>query len=106
MQIAIKHANQLNAKKIIAIDLTIGEMRDHIESLMQKYFDYISKGTIADGAKITITRTSTTFECRRCGEIYPVNVREKESSDCPNCMSKLVELKTGTEMCIENISIC
>ena len=56
LNIVVKHALKNDAKKILGISLRVGEMTDLVDEWMQRYFDYLSKETIAAGAVLKIER--------------------------------------------------
>ena len=54
----------------MAIHLRIGKMSDIEDDWIQRYFDYLSKGTAAEGARLVIERTPVVLQCRSCAETY------------------------------------
>ncbi len=56
MKVCLKHAESNNVKRIISIELKVGEMSDLEPKWMQKYFDHVGKGTLAEGAKLIIEK--------------------------------------------------
>ena len=48
LQLVLDETEKNQAKEILKIQLVIGEMRNLEEEWIQRYFDYISKGTIAE----------------------------------------------------------
>ena len=55
MSLALEKATEAQAKKIISINLVVGELSGVVGDCVQFYFDAISRGTIADGAKLDDT---------------------------------------------------
>ncbi len=104
LKVVLKHAEASNAQKVVSIDLKVGEMRDFVEEWMQWYFDYLSKGTVAEESKINVTKIPVKFQCKECAENFNADVKEKEIY-CPCCESKQVELVSGTEFFIESIGV-
>ena len=65
----IRHASQQNAKKILAVNLRMGEFSEINEEIVRFYFKENSKGTIVEGAQINIEKSPTrelrlvSFDC-------------------------------------------
>jgi hydrogenase nickel incorporation protein HypA/HybF len=102
---AMKAAEDNNAVRIDAVYLKVGEMRDFIEEITQKYWDYISKGTIAEGAKVRFLRVPAAARCSACDEIFNFDWRSKEVTSCPKCNGTEVSLYSGSELEVVRIAI-
>ncbi len=105
LQVVLKHAEENNARQVVSIELQVGEMRDFVEEWMQRYFDYLSRGTVAEGGKISVKRIPVTFKCRECGEEFPADIRGREEISCPRCRSASLEVISGREFYIESIGV-
>ncbi len=105
LNIALKHATTNNVTKIISIQLKVGEMSDLEDEWMQKYFDYLSKDSIAKGAILKIERTPVIMECDECGHSFQVNIREMKEIQCPECDSKTCTLTSGREYYIKDMEV-
>lgn len=101
----MKYAENNHALKVVEVCLKVGEMRDFVEEVTQKYWDYIGKGTIAGEAKIRFNRVPVSALCDRCEEVFTFDWRTAVQVICPQCGSTQARLITGTELEIENISI-
>ena len=109
LQVVIRHAESsesCEASKVVSISLRIGELSDIVDEWMQRYFNYVSRDTIAEGAKIKIERTPVVAKCEDCNNAFPVNISEIETSQCPICgMDGNVHIISGREMIIEEIEV-
>ena len=85
LNIALKHANSNNVERIVSISLRIGELSDLVNEWVQRYFDYLSKDTIAEGAKLDIERSPVVFRCDRCEKSFQVDLKKIKEVICPNC---------------------
>ncbi len=47
LDIVVKHAEANSVQKVLSIQLRIGELSDLENEWIQKYFDYLSKDTVA-----------------------------------------------------------
>ncbi|MCD6569253.1 MAG: hydrogenase maturation nickel metallochaperone HypA [Deltaproteobacteria bacterium] len=105
LNIVLKHAEANNVNKVISISLKIGELSDLVNEWVQRYFDYLSKDTIAEGAKLKIERTPVVIQCDKCGLSFQVNIRESKTIRCPDCGGKEVTLVSGREFYINSIDV-
>lgn len=100
----MKHAEENAAKRVLSIQLQVGELRDLTEEWMQRYFDYLSEGTLAEGSKILMTRIPVSFRCEACAHIFCADIRQS-NLPCPICSHESCELITGNEFLIESIGV-
>ncbi len=105
LKVVLRHAEADGAKKVVRVHLRIGELSDIIDEWLQRYFDYLSKGTLAEGAALGIEHIPVTFRCEECGETFPVNVREVQSIRCTACGGARASLLTGREFLIQHIEV-
>ncbi len=103
LDIVLKHAKMNGVKKIHAINLNIGELSDLQDEWIQRYFDYISKGSLAEGAKLKIERIPVVFRCNACTESFQVRVREMKDITCPSCGKNDFTLVSGREYYIRDM---
>ena len=103
LEAVAEQARQLEARKVLAINLVLGE-RAGIDDSLLFYFDQMTPGTIAEGAALNIRRTTMKFHCATCAEDYsPVPARGDFA--CPQC-SAVGELSDdASELLIESIEI-
>lgn len=80
-------------------------MRDFVENVTQKYWNYISRGTIAENAKITFNIIPTSSLCKDCGHVTEFDWYTANELVCGDCQSKNCILLTGQELSIEEIAI-
>jgi hydrogenase nickel incorporation protein HypA/HybF len=105
LEIVLKHAELCQAQRVVQITLRIGELCDFVEEFVQRYFDYISKGTKAEGAKIKIIPVPIRIKCENCQEIFSVGLREMSQYACPWCGGSKGTLESGRELFIEEIEV-
>lgn len=101
----IAKAESVEAQHVSLVALQIGVLRDYIPEIMQKYWDYIAKGSIAEDAKIEIEEIPVTVQCSDCQTIYDVDMSNIEKTRCPNCGCQQGNVVTGREMRIVGIEI-
>jgi len=105
LKVVLRHAEEAKAEKIVSVSLRIGELSDIIEEWLQRYFDYLSKDTPAEGAALRIERVPVIFRCEGCGESFPVKVREVREIVCPSCGGGKAAFVSGREFFIKNIEV-
>ena len=104
LEIALDYANRNQATKIMEIHLQIGEITDFDDEWIQRYFDFVSKGTIAEGARLRLTRIPAQLQCQTCSFIFPLD-RSTWNPQCPSCQSKDTQLISGREFRIEALEV-
>ena len=105
LNIVLKHAQTNKAEKVLAIGLRIGELSELVGECIQHYFDYLSKGTIAEGAKLDIERSPIIFQCSECQDTFQVSLSDTKDFACPQCHGVKVTMKSGREFYIKDITI-
>lgn len=103
LEVVLKHAVKNQVRKVHSISLAVGMLSDLEDDWIQKYFDYCSKGTLAEGAKLKIERVPVVFQCKACPESFQVDVREMKDIVCPACGEKDFTLVSGREYYIKNM---
>jgi len=104
LDICLKHAKTNNVKRIYTINLVIGEMSDLEDEWIQRYFDYLSKDTIARGARLKIRRTPVVLQCRSCSHRFEIDIKKiKDISSCPECEGEDLCLISGKEYYIKDM---
>ncbi|PKN34811.1 MAG: hydrogenase maturation nickel metallochaperone HypA [Deltaproteobacteria bacterium HGW-Deltaproteobacteria-19] len=105
LKIVLGHAERNRVRKIVAIHLKVGELSDLIEDWMQRYFDYVSKGTLAEGAVLKIQKIPVRFRCSGCSSEFTADVRKEAEIRCPECGADRPTLISGREYFIENMEV-
>lgn len=105
LKIVLAHAEKNDVRRVVTIHLQVGKLSDLEDEWMQRYFDYVSRGTPADGAKLLIERTPIRLECSACAESYTVESRADIQKPCPCCGCTDVRLVSGREYFIKNMEV-
>jgi len=101
----VAKAESVDAASITKVVLEIGILRDFIPEIVQKYWDYISSGSLAEGSKIIINELPASARCSQCGSIYRIKKSNLSESQCPNCSNPYGTLVSGDELRIAGIEI-
>ncbi len=102
LEIALRHAQKSNAKRITDIHIVMGELSTMVDDSIQFYWDMIAEGTIAQGAKLRFRRVPAELQCMACFTKY--HPKEKELR-CPNCDSVGAKIIAGEECSLEAIDV-
>ena len=102
LEIAIRHGKTAGARRISNLYLVIGQMSSIVDNSVQFYWDIISKGTVAEGAKLHFHRTSVELICKECAHQFIPN---GEDLSCPHCGSIQIHVISGEEFFLEAIDV-
>ncbi|GAB4419864.1 MAG: hydrogenase maturation nickel metallochaperone HypA [Anaerolineales bacterium] len=102
LEIALKHAEKAEAKKITNIYIVMGELSKVVDESVQFYWDMIAEDTIAKDAKLHFRIVPAEFQCMACFEKYhPAS----DEFSCPKCESVGVKILKGEEFSLEAIDV-
>jgi hydrogenase nickel incorporation protein HypA/HybF len=101
----LDRAVQSDVRKILKIRLLVGELNDFQQEWIQRYFDLLSKASIAEGAQITIERVPAAFRCHDCGQDFEVEIRFIDRVQCPQCSGVNFSLQRGRELLIQDMEV-
>lgn len=102
LKTVLAEAKKHNASKITEIRLVIGDLSTILDESVQMYFDIMSKGTIAEGAKLIFKRIASQFRCKLCGNEYD---KPRRGFECPKCGGLGLPTGVGKEFYIESIDV-
>ena len=102
LQIVLQSAEENGAKKVTDISLTIGALSSIVNDSVQFYWDHISKGSIAEEAKLHFNRILAKLKCLSCGNEFQLI---EELTPCPNCHSINLQIIAGEEFQVDAIEI-
>ncbi|MCA9887774.1 MAG: hydrogenase maturation nickel metallochaperone HypA [Anaerolineae bacterium] len=102
LDIALRYGEQNGATRITNLYLVIGDLSSIIDDSVQFYWDIISRGTIAEGAKLHFERIPTRMVCFECSHTY---LPEPGTLACPNCGSTRVQVAAGDEFRLDALDI-
>jgi hydrogenase nickel incorporation protein HypA/HybF len=102
LEIALRHAQSTNAKRITNLYLVIGQLASIVDDSVQFYWEIVAKDTIAAGATLHFKRLPAKLLCLDCNQNYNLNTN---GFSCPNCQSEHVKVISGDEFFMEAIDI-
>ena len=95
-------AKQNNAREVLLIKMSIGEMTEAMEDALQFAFEVASIDTLCEGAKLEVNIIAPKSRCDECGLEFEHN---RFIRTCPECDSLATTLLSGREMQIDSIEI-
>jgi len=105
VEIVIKHARANQVQRVVSVSLMVGDMSDLEEEWLQRYFEFFSRDTVAEGAQLKVTRTPVVLQCSECGNMITATREEIGEIDCPNCHSQRFNLQSGHEYYIKEMEV-
>jgi hydrogenase nickel incorporation protein HypA/HybF len=103
LQVALDTALEVGARRVLAVDVVIGDLNSMVDDSVQFYFDVLSRGTPAEGAQLRFRREPAVAHCRACGataEVKPPLVAE-----CGQCGSPDVRVRGGQQFHVESVEV-
>ena len=88
--------------RVRRIVLKVGRMRQIDPELLSFAFNVVAKGTVSEGAEVSVMELATVFLCHLCNK--ETNT-EGTVFMCLNCGSTDVELRSGMELTIESMEV-
>ena len=101
LDIALRYAEQEKAAKITDLFLVVGELSSVVDDSVGFYWDFICKGSIAEGASLHFKRVPAELACLDCGYRFSLQV----NITCDLCDSTRIKIMAGKEFYLESIEI-
>ena len=88
--------------RVLEITLKVGEFSGVIPECLREFFPIASKGTLAEGAALSITPVPAAFRCQSCGFEGPL---PRHTACCPDCGGSAIRMVSGREFFVENLKV-
>lgn len=105
LEAVLRSADRAGASRVTEVVLRVGELNDFVPEWVQRYFDYLSRGTVAEGAKVVLRVIPIVVECARCGNEFRIDRSQMADYRCPECGCCEGEMVAGREIAIDRIEI-
>ena len=105
LKVVLRHAAQHKVERVAVIHLKIGELSDLEEEWVQRYSDFLSRGTPAENARLAIERAPIVLRCEACSRSFEVKKRDLAQTQCPHCGDSHYRLVSGSEYVVENMEV-
>ncbi len=102
LRVVVPAAEKAGAKRILKIRMKAGELSGIIPSYLEKCFEQVSEGTIAQGAELILESVPASVRCMDCGYEGPV---ERKTFGCRECGSLRVKVVSGRDYFIEDLEV-
>lgn len=102
LKIALDHAEKADAKKVLGLNIVMGELATMVDDSIQFYWEIIARDTIAENAVLRFRRVPAELQCLSCAEKYrPVD----GELICPKCSNIGAKIIAGDEFLLESIDV-
>ncbi|MDQ5880924.1 MAG: hydrogenase nickel incorporation protein HypA/HybF [Pseudomonadota bacterium] len=102
VQIIEDAAREQGFSKVKTVFLEIGWLSSVEPDAMTFCFDAVSRGTVADGAKLEIIDVPGAGQCLSCGKTVEISA---VFDPCPECGGYPVNPTAGTEMRVRELEV-
>jgi hydrogenase nickel incorporation protein HypA/HybF len=103
--IVLRHAEANEVESVLSIDVAIAALSDLEGEWMQAYFDHLSRGTPAEGARLRVRRLPLTVACAACAGEFTATREALDSARCPDCGSSDASVTSGTGYLVESMEV-
>jgi len=101
-ELVLEQAEKAKAKKVDKINLVIGEMTGVVGDCVQFYFNFLSQGTLAEGATLSFAMVPPKAQCQNCDETFEL---KEFDWTCPKCEDNKLQIVAGQELFVESIEV-
>ena len=102
LNISLQRAKEAGAKRITDVHLVVGPLSSVVDEPVQLYWDMLSAGTPAEGARLHFRHVPIELECLACGMRYTAG---EDDLACPVCGSGQIKVLAGEEFYLEAIDV-
>lgn len=100
MDIVKQAVDGQSVSRVTSLRIVIGEMSTVVPDCLTFAFQIMSKGSVAEGARLDFEKKSLIGKCGDCGKEFHV---ENYVFLCPECESRNVEILSGREFMLKSI---
>lgn len=102
VELVVAHARKHRAERVTLVRLAIGQLSCIEPQALQTGFELACRGTLAEGAQLTIESIPARAWCQVCQQQV---LLELPLRCCPNCLGYQLNLETGEELMIKEIEV-
>ena len=106
LDVVLSEVEGKDVARVTEVHMTIGELMDVIDELVEPLFQFLARGTLAEDAKIVINHVDAYVQCHGCQEAWHIDVRDESTWTCPRCGAyKNYRLVSGREFTIDYLGV-
>jgi hydrogenase nickel incorporation protein HypA/HybF len=94
-----KHAD---GRRVTAVDLRVGRLRQVIPETLEFYFEFVARDTVCEGAELRQEVIDARLRCAPCSYEWGIEI---PAFRCPRCGGSDVSIATGNEFEVESIEV-
>lgn len=102
MNVVSKEVQRCGGGRVTEITMSVGGLQSVEPHSIKSCFDFLSEGTIMDGAVLNIDRLPVTVYCNVCRKEY----FSDKNFRCQNCGGSDVSIAASGGMTVSNIVVC
>lgn len=102
LQLMEDAARREHFTRVTCVWLEVGALASVETEALAFCFDVVTRGSIAEGARLEFVRTPGSAWCMPCGR--PVEV-SREHDACPHCGSHQLQVTGGTQMRVRELAV-
>jgi hydrogenase nickel incorporation protein HypA/HybF len=99
LETTLRHAD---GRKVTAVEMRIGALRQVVPESLEFYFGIVTRGTSAEGAALEAEYVAALLRCENCEAAWSP---EFPAFRCPGCGGAEVEVRAGNEFNVESITV-
>lgn len=103
LDIVLEQAKDAGATRVNGVKLRFGTLTSVVPDCVAFYFEQMTEGTIAEGAKLDVEIVPLRMKCSQCGEEY--GGEDELDITCPKCGNPFTETLSGREMEVASIEV-
>jgi hydrogenase nickel incorporation protein HypA/HybF len=94
-----KHAD---GRRVTAVDLRVGRLRQVIPETLEFYFEFVARDTVCEGAALRHQMIDARLRCAPCEYEWGIEI---PAFRCPRCGGGDVSIASGNEFEVESIDV-
>jgi len=102
VQATLEEAAARGASRVLAAGARIGELHGVVDRHLVAFYEAMTRGTPAEGARFVIERVPATAVCPRCGKSFE---GQPHFRTCDECGGGRLETGSGLELSLSWIEI-
>ena len=89
-------------RRVSLVSVRAGRLRQVVPETLEFYFEFVSRGTVCEGAALELEVVEARLHCKECAHSWEIDL---PIFRCARCASGEVEVASGQEFEVESIEI-